>query len=142
LSSLTFAVHAHANCSITYESMTSAVSQVMDESSGYTFKNYDLVCDKLNGANAKIVITGDYGVLKNRSYAWASIHVGDKDNRYLQPPYASKQVTGLSDDASTPKARELLWSAINQALDSWEGLDEALGSLERARKSLQPAPQR
>jgi len=142
LSSLTFAVHAHAGCAIREEAMTANVAQVMDENGAYTFKNYASVCDKLNGANARIAISGEYGVLQNRAYAWVSIQVGDKDNRYLKTPYSAKQSTWLSNDASTPKARELLWKAINDALGNWEGLDEALDALEQARKSLQPAPQR
>jgi len=118
---------------------------VFKERGGFTFKNYDLACSKLSKANAQVVMTGAYGVLSSRSYAWISLAVADRDNEHIVNSYSGQNQTRTHDYASDDKARELLWLAINDTLNKWveDGLDNALAKLEDARQSIRkPAAQR
>jgi len=49
----------------------------------------------------------------------------------------SSATTILSGVASTPEAKELLWQAINDALENWRDLDDALFALDELRKIVQ-----
>jgi len=137
---------AKADCSLEYWTAFPAVNTVFDEHDGYDFKNYDLVCNKLNKANARVVMMGGVGVLISRSYAWIVLAVADRDNPHIMNIASGHTHTRLSADASTPKTRELLWESINIALNEWaeKGLDNALAGLDEARRQLmhKPATQR
>ena len=129
------ALPASANCSITHNTSSISVQKVFKETDGYTFQNYDLVCNKLRKANARIVVVGSYGVLSNRSYGWASISVADKASDHLIVNDFASNSTWMNDYASDDKAREMLWAAINDALGKWDGLDQALATLTKARRA-------
>lgn len=128
------ALPASANCSITHNTSSVHVEKAFKEQDGYNFQNYDLVCNKLRKANAQIVISGSYGVLSNRSYGWADISVADSARNYLIVNDFGSVSTWMNDYASDNKARELLWGAINDALNKWDSLDQALAKLNQARR--------
>jgi len=134
------ALPVSANCSIAHITSSADVYQVLEENGGYTFKNYRAVCDKLSKADARIVISGDYGVLSNRSYGWANIKVADKRLRFLIINANDSSYTYMHDHASDVTARKLLWNAINDALEGWKTLDEALLDLDAARQTLRKHP--
>jgi len=129
------ALPASANCAITHNTSSTAVQKVFKETDGYHFQNYDVVCNKLRKANARIIVSGSYGVLSNRSYGWASIAVADKASDHLIVNDFGSDSTWMNDYASDDKAREMLWAAINDALGKWDSLDQALASLNKARRT-------
>lgn len=124
---------ASANCIITHRSSSVEVNRAFKEHDGYDFAKYDLVCNQLRKANAKIVISGHSGVLSNRSYGWANISISDKaDSHFIVTDFGTLS-TWMNDYASDDKARELLWGAINDALNKWDSLDQAIAVLNKAR---------
>jgi len=127
---------ASANCSITRMTGNDAVHQVFKENNGYEFQNYDVICNKLRKANAKIVIQGSYGVLRSRSYGWVSIGVADKNSDYIIINAFGRTSTYMDDYPSDEVARKQLWTAINEALNGWDQLDLALDSLNKARQAV------
>jgi len=65
--------------------------------------------------------------------------VADKDNDALVIHRYGSQSIYANTDASNRKAREMLWMAINLALDRWPNngqLSEALEELKEARQAL------
>jgi len=130
---------ASANCSITRLTASDAVRQVLQENGGYNFQNYDVICNKLRKANAQIVIHGSYGVLINRSYGWASLGVADKDRDYIITNAFGRSSTHMNDYASNDMARKQLWLSINEALNGWVTLDQALAELNKARQAARKA---
>lgn len=131
---VTLASGASANCVINFLTSADKVKQVFKENNGYEFRNYDLVCSKLRKANARISIIGSYGVLANRSFGWANISVADNSNGYFVVNDFGTNNTTLNEFASDDKARQLLWVAINNALNDWSALDQALAELKKARQ--------
>jgi hypothetical protein len=127
---------ASANCVISHDTASPNVLKVFKENSGYEFNNYEVVCNKLRKANAKIVIQGSYGVLRNRSYGWALITVADKASNHLIVNSFGSHSTQMNDSASDETARKELWLAINDGLDNWDGLDQALAELKQARRAM------
>jgi len=125
----------HANCSITRLTASNAITQVFKENGGFTFQNYDVVCNKLRRANAQVVMNGSYGVLANRSYGWVSLGVADKTHDYIITNAFGRSSTHMNDYASDNVARQQLWLAINDALNRWEELDQALAELNKARQA-------
>jgi len=117
-----------------------------EHNENFEFQNYDLVCNKLQKANASIFIIGNAGVMSGRSYGWVTLSVADKDNYYLSTPFGGYAQTAISGKAHSKEARVAIWSALNAALNEWPEngvLDDALASLEKARQSIRkPATQR
>jgi len=126
---------AHANCSITRWTNSDHVIQVFKENSGYEFQNFDMVCNKLRKANAQVVIHGSYGVLLSRSYGWVSLGVADKDRYYINTNAFGRTSTSMNDYASDHIARKQLWISLNNALNGWDTLDQALAELNKARQA-------
>lgn len=138
------ATSANANCMI-YDLTSSAdVKKAFKDHDGYDFQNYSVVCNKLRKANAKISISGYAGVLSNRSFGWADVSVADKSSNYFIVNSYSSAATKMHDYASEDKAHEMLWLAINDALNRWveEGLDQALAELNQARQAASKAAKR
>jgi len=108
-----------------------------ENNSEYYFKNFDVVCDKLNKNKARLVIDGQAVVIQNRSVAWVTIVVGDnEESGYLVVYSGGMRNIMTSTDANTSTSRELLWMAINEVLDNWTSLDVALAELNKARQSI------
>lgn len=127
------AVPASANCTIYRDTASPQVFKAFRANGGYTFKNFNEVCEKLRKANAKIVIHGASGVLVNRSYGWASISVADKESSHIVINSFSSYSTNINEYASSDQAQSSLWISINYALENWEHLDEALAELRQVR---------
>lgn len=127
---------ASANCTISRDTDSDAVQRVFKENNGYEFNNYEAVCNKLRKANAKIVIKGSYSVLSNRSFGWVNISVADKDSEHFIINSFSQYITQVSEFASDDMARKQLWIAINDGLDKWDSLDQALAELSQARRTI------
>ncbi len=132
------AAPAQASCSINSLTASPAVNRVFKANNGYEFKNYDMLCAKLQKAQAQIVLVGSSGVLMNRSYAWVSIGVGDATNGNIMTNDFATSRTTMNDYASADKADALLWEAINIALNEWE-VDPAIAALQKVRKTVKPA---
>lgn len=135
------ASNASANCTIFRLTSSDHVNQVFKENDGYSFRNYESVCAKLRKANARITINGQYGVLTNRSYGWVFISVADKNNDHLIVNDFSQTMTFTNSYASNDKARELLWLAINDGLNTWDTLDKALARLNQVRQTRKVSKQ-
>ena len=130
------AVPASANCSITHDTASPQVTRAFRANDGYTFKNYGEVCEKLRKANAQIFIHGTSGVLLSRSFGWASISIADKANPQLVITSFSSYSTQLDEYPGNDRALKSLWSAINNGLESWDQLDDALAKLRQARAQM------
>lgn len=130
---------ASANCTIFHDTDSDAVQTVFKENNGYTFKNYEAVCNKLRKANAKVVIKGSYSVLSNRSFGWVNISVADKASDHFIINSFSQYITQVSEFAGDDTARKQLWIAINDGLDKWNSLDQALAELNQARRAMRKA---
>jgi len=131
---------AKADCTIPYATDFASVDTVVRQYGRFDFKNYDRVCNKLKEADAKVFITGGYGVLSGRSYAWTVLTLEDRGNKHIRSHEASLSRSGLHPDASTPKARELLWESINDSLNDWGkdyALDDAIYGLREAYFALE-----
>lgn len=133
---------ASANCVINYYTVSRDVIKVFKENDGYYFQNYNEVCNKLRKANAKIAISGSYGVLSSRSYGWADISVADKASDYVIVNSFGTYSTWMNDYASDDTARKQLWGAINDALNQWDTLDKALLELNQARQEMRKTAMR
>jgi len=137
---LTAPLPAQANCRITYDTDAAQVEEVLSiYKARYDFKNYDEVCEKLEKANAKVVIFGNYSVPYRESIGWVQVVVADKDNDALLIHRFGSNSVYANTDNSSRKAREMLWMALNLALDRWPNngvLSEALEELKEARAAL------
>jgi hypothetical protein len=130
---------AYADCAIVRVTSADKVRQALKHGGGYSFGNYDEVCEKLRRANAVIVISGSDGVLANRSFAWASIGVADAVNQNVMVTAFSTNQTIMDEYASAHLGPELLMSAIDNALNSWTELDTALAELNNVRQKMHKA---
>lgn len=100
---------------------------------GFTFKDFKTVCAKLNQANATMQIDAGGFVLDNKSIGVAVLTLRAKEAPIATNSFYSMRVV-MNPYASQDKANELKMDAINGAAASWDGLDEALASLETERK--------
>jgi len=134
------ALPVSANCRLTYDTDAAHVEEVLNiYKSRYDFKNYGEVCEKLERANAKIIFFGNYSVPYRESVGWVQVVVADKDNDALVIPRHGSIGVYTNTDGSSRKAREMLWMALNLALDRWPNngvLSEALEELKEARAAL------
>lgn len=135
LTAATTMLSANAGC-ILYTTRQPNVTNLIREHGGWAFANYDTICEKLKRANAGIYIVAESAVLGNQSIGWASVAVKDKDTGIMLGDYPSMS-TYADSYASDDKARELMWHAINDAIDKWDGgLDNALASLNQERQKI------
>jgi hypothetical protein len=127
---------ASANCIITHLASSYSVKEAFGSNNGYTFSNYEPICNKLQKANAQIFIDGGYGAMLERSYGRATIFVVDRNNPRLVITDFSTSMMKMSNVTESAKGKELLWLAINDALNQWTKLDDALSELNGARKKV------
>lgn len=129
----TTAVSAHAECSLTSQRQPE-VSKLLNEAGGWSFKKYDMVCDKLRRANAAVVVLSGSAVLDNRSIGWATVMLKDRDSSVMTSDFSSS-TTKTHSYASQNKADALMLEALNDALDDWRVLDQAVDKLHEARRT-------
>lgn len=127
---------AWAKCSITSE-RTSTVLQVLKSTKwdGWSLNNYDAVCAKLAKANARLMIVGNAVVLSNRSIGWVMVGLKDQASDISTFDFGSSHTT-VNDHASQNKANSLLVESMHMAINDWDGLDEAIASLDKARATV------
>jgi hypothetical protein len=135
LMALIFAVaqSVKAECSIT--SSDNGIVHKLLQQRGWNFPKFNSVCEKLRRANANIVIDGDASVLVGVSYGWANLSVIDKKTGLGLGDHTSAY-TEVNTYASQDKAEELLYEAINNAANDWDGLDIALAELSEKRRKM------
>lgn len=132
-----FAVSAQAQCSLT-SVRDATISEAFTKHGGWTFQNFEQVCQKLNRARARMQINAMATVLVNQSIGWAALTVVDRDTNIATSSFNSMN-TQVSTYASQDKADELMVLAINEAANNWSGLDRALADLEAERKKARAA---
>lgn len=127
LSSVSFAT----DCTITTFSDDSLYA-IINDSNGFVMENYNEVCLMLKNANAKVSLYYDSSISEQQTTAMVIATAMDK----------SLPIRGTSGDQSmrwstertTKKEKELLMSAVNDAIS---GLDQAdIQSLNESRKRL------
>lgn len=133
LSVLVVAAASSAKAECLINSVASGTPQKLINQNGWNFPNYNIVCEKLRRANASIVISGDSSVLVGTSYGWVHLNVADRKTGLGVYDYGNSD-TEMNNYASQDKADTLLYTAINTAANTWEGLDEALASLNEKRQ--------
>ncbi len=130
----TSAFSAHADC-VLHSTRQPSVTKLLNQHGGWEFANYERVCEKLKRANASVNIVSDSVVLGNQSIGWASVMVKDKNSSVMTSSYSSMS-TYTNGYASQDKADEMMWIAVNDALNNWRDLDKALASLDQERQNL------
>lgn len=132
--SAAFGANAASACSITYYALSAQVTKSLKASGGFSAKNYDQVCTKLNKANAQLLINTQNGVANGRAVSYAYIMVMDRNL-----PIVNYRTMGgsaqLSQDATTARSEVLLAVAINEAIDNID-IDAAIEGLNQARKQV------
>jgi hypothetical protein len=129
----TTAFSAQADCTL-YTQRQPEVSKLLRDAGGWSFKNYDEVCAKLERANATVVIHSEAVVLDNRSIGWATVMLKDRNNGVMTADYTSSS-TKTNSFASQNKADALMLEAINDALNEWRVIDKAVAELNEARRA-------
>ena len=131
------ALQAHAACVIHSESPSSKIGKMITASAGWTFNNYEEICRKVNAANAEIVILGNSTVLENKSIAWASISIKDRNLPIYSNAFSGVS-TMVNSYASQDQADKMLMEAVNNAIENLV-IDKAVMTLDRARKEVKTA---
>lgn len=123
------AFQAHA-CDVVFHAPSREIGALIKEN-GFGFKNYDLICKKLELGNARLRIDGFATVLSNRSIAWAAVSVLDKETSVSTSDGGVS--TQAHENASMDVAKKLLMDSINSAVNNSD-IDRALVALEANRK--------
>lgn len=133
---LAFAASMPASaCNLDYSTASDIVKKVMARG-GWTFPNYQVICEKMNRANAAIVISGDAVVLDGKSIAWSAVGLKDKRSNIMSFDFGGIS-TKTNPYASQDKAETMLDESINDAISTLAGkLDLALARLDEARKNV------
>lgn len=128
------AFSANANC-VMHSHLTSEGAKLVEKKDRWKFANFQTVCEKLRRANAAVQIISNYAVLGNQSIGWASVMLRDKDSKFMVTEYLGVS-TNTNSYASSDQAKELMWDAMNDALNEWDGLDNAIDELKKERSKL------
>lgn len=123
---------ASATCSVSYTADNSIVKMISQN--GWRITNYDALCSKLAKANAEIDITGRAVVLDGKSVSWATVTFKAKD-LWIITPLGGSMRTVTNAYASQDRADEMLYDAINGAIDSLD-IDKGLIALNEARQKI------
>lgn len=125
--------NASAGCNVT-SNFTAAVVEKALNKNGWSFADYDKVCERLRRSNAALVIQGDATVLGGRSVAWAAVSLKDKDLPVATNSFGGSSLQ-INNYASIDKAEAILMDAINEAVNSMN-VEKALQALNDARKQV------
>lgn len=128
-----FAIPSAHACTINYTSANEGVTQVLKSNGGWNFSRYDEICQKLQKNSAALTITATNGVLKDKSFAAVSIGLKDFDTFSTSASFGATHFR-LSDIANGAEAQKMLYLAINNAIENWQTVDEALQHLEISRR--------
>ena len=123
-------------CDVTHSTADENVRKIVKEN-GWGFHHYDAVCEKLRRANAALVTDGDATVLGNKSIAWATVGLKDKELMVFTNAFGGSS-TKTNDYASMDTARKMLMEAINSAVNNMD-LDKAIQSLNENRRQVKQA---
>ncbi|WP_233853509.1 hypothetical protein [Paraburkholderia sp. HD33-4] len=126
---------AHA-CNVSYSTSSNVISNALS-TNGFDFANYDVVCEKLNRANAALEITGQATVLHGKSIAWASVSLKDRNTSVFTDEFAGSN-TVANPEPSMDTANNLVNQAINGAIERL-GIDQAIQSLNENRRKAKAA---
>jgi len=136
---------AHAECSInTYlagnvSKAFYAYGALNVPGTSLTNQRYEMICEKLRKADARVNILGMATVLSNRSIGWAILSLKDRTTEIGTSDYANAR-TMVHEQASQDIADERMVFAINEALATWTELDQAIARLDEVRKSIRVRP--
>jgi hypothetical protein len=123
-------------CSLDYFTAADVVKKVMARTRGWTFENYKVTCEKINRANATVIISGDAVVLNGISIAWSNVGLKDKRNNITSLAFSGSS-TKTNSYASQDKAEDLLEESVNAGVYQLSvNLDKALARLDEARESV------
>lgn len=120
-------------CSINFSSTNASVTQVLKSNGGWNFSRYEHICNKLEAHSAGLLITANNGILNDKSFASVTIGLKDIGTYTTSDSYGSHHFR-LSDTANGAEANLILYMAINNAINNWQTVDEALQELEIARR--------
>jgi len=124
-------------CGISRSTSSDLIVKLLKDN-GWNGSKFDTVCAKLNRANAALVIDGDATVLAGASVGWAVLMLKDKDSNIATSDYSSKTTSVNTNRASMDVAENLLYSALNNALDNYD-VDKAIDALDAARSKTRAA---
>lgn len=129
------AFSVNAECRITYSAPDDVTEGLTQH--GFGFKKYEVACNKLKKANAKLMMVGMATVLNNVSVAWATVRVADKITEVSANDHVGI-ATQVNTHASQDKANEMMIEAVNIAADTID-FDSAIKDLDKARKIAKAA---
>jgi hypothetical protein len=134
--SLSFAISCfNVNaCSVNYNTATDEVQKSFHGHDGWTFKNYDAICEKLARANAKLLISGHATVLGGRSIAWVDVSLSDMKLPITTNSFGRLN-TEINENASMDTAYAMLFESLNSAIEVMQ-FDNAINSLNEARQKV------
>ncbi len=126
---------AHANGCSLISLRTQELAQKFKKHGGWVAPSFEEKCEKINRANARVLITSGSAVLANRSIGWANVNAMDKNSNIMTNDYSSS-ITSVHSYASEDKSDELEVDAVNSAFNEWTQLDQALAALEKERQKV------
>lgn len=106
------AQRAGEGCSITYaadDDMKDTIRRL-----SFIFDGYDSLCARLRAEKMGIDITSAQGVLTDRAFGWATVHLYHIGINI--PGFDGIARTILDRDPSSPSAQQAAWKAVNNTL--------------------------
>lgn len=120
-------------CTLNINYANQNVAQVLNSNGGWNFSRYNEICEKLQKNSAALTIIADNGVLQNKSFAAVTIGLKDLDTFSTTTAWGASHFR-LSDIANGAEAQKMLYLALNNAIENWQTVDEALQQLEISRR--------
>lgn len=124
---------ASADCLFT-ANRTIEVDKALNQYGGLSTPNFQTICQKINRAKARVVITANAVVLQGKSIGWAALFLADLNSPIATSDHMSMS-TFVNSNASQDVANELMVAAINDALKQWD-IDRAIESLSQERAAF------
>lgn len=101
----------------------------------FNFEKYDLICKKVNEANARVMISGGFFNFDSVKVATITVQLVDRDAMIISNGYHQINVT--VDSRVKSRSKDTMISlAINRALGEWTALDDAIKDLNYQRRLL------
>ena len=121
---------SHAKCSLQTYSSDYINSAIKDN--GYSVKDFERICSKINSANARVYITGGFLTLDGKNVATITVHILDANSMLVADGNYNTYVTinNVADDGN--KSR-MISQTIDKAIAGWD-VDAAIASLNIQRK--------
>lgn len=121
---------AAEECTINYHANDELSDQIQED--GFSFENYDEVCELLEKAKASVSINYNSSITNNQTIAAVFIRVKDSD----KPIYSTYTNSNMdwSSTRTTAEEKELVWSLVNSTISEINQSD--LDGLNENRKEL------